>query len=95
MSWQKVLLKNKIFGVEKSNKLLEHFPLEELTDYEMIQLIFEPNFSTKEKATTLSGRGIGMDAVKKCAEDIEGKVWVESSIGEGTLFIAELPIFKA
>ena len=85
----------KIFGVAKSNELFENFPLEELTDFEMIQLIFEPNFSTKEKATTLSGRGIGMDAVKKCAEDIEGKVWVESSVGEGTLFIAELPIFKS
>ncbi|MDC0255375.1 ATP-binding protein [Bacteriovoracales bacterium] len=86
---------SKIFGVANTNKLFDQIPLEELTDFELIQLIFEPNFTTKKKATTLSGRGVGMDAVKKCAEDIEGKVWVESSLGEGTLFIAELPIFKA
>ena len=61
---------------------------------EIIQLIFEPGFSSKEEATEISGRGIGMDAVKKTAENLEGKVWVESEIGEGMLLVAELPILK-
>ena len=41
---------------------------------ELIQIIFEPGFSSKEDTTNISGRGIGMDAVKKSITDLEGKV---------------------
>ena len=68
--------------------------LEEMKSEDIIQLIFEPGFSSKEKASQISGRGIGMDAVKKCVNELEGKVWAKSTLGEGTLFILELPIIK-
>ena len=78
---------------EKAKKIpaLSNLPLNKMSVYELIQLIFEPGFSTKENASTISGRGIGMDAVRKTILDLEGKVWVESDIGEGTLLVAELP----
>ena len=66
--------------------------VENLSSDQLLQMIFEPGFTTKEDITALSGRGVGMDAVKKAAEEIEGKVWVESQLGEGTVFIAELPL---
>ena len=75
----------------KKDPKLKKFPLNHMSTSDLIQLVFEPGFSTKEKASTISGRGIGMDAVKKAVEDLEGKVWVESELGEGTLFVAELP----
>ena len=84
---------------DKVRKNLEEMETDGVDDYienmstdQAIQLIFEPGFTTKSETSTLSGRGVGMDAVKKAVEDLEGKVWVESEIGEGTLFVAELPI---
>ncbi len=78
---------------EKAKKIanLNSLPLNKMSGFELNQLVFEPGFSTKEAASTISGRGIGMDAVRKATLDLEGKVWVESDIGEGTLFVAELP----
>ena len=78
---------------EKAKKVatLNSLPLNKMSGHELIQLIFEPGFSTRESATTISGRGIGMDAVRKTILDLEGRVWVESDVGEGTLFVAELP----
>ena len=79
---------------EKAKKTasLNSLPLNKMSVFELNQLVFEPGFSTKEKASTISGRGIGMDAVKKAILDLEGKVWIESDLGEGTLFVAELPL---
>lgn len=50
------------------------------------QLIFEPGFSTAEEVTTVSGRGVGLDVVKKKLETIRGKVEVSSEEGKGTTF---------
>ena len=66
--------------------------LEKLTDKEIIQLIFHQGLSAKDQVSNLSGRGVGMDAIKSEAEKIGGKVWVESEIDVGTTFIAELPL---
>ena len=65
-----------------------------MNDKEIIQIVFEPGFSSREKADHVSGRGIGMDAVKKEVMKLEGKVWAESNLGKGSKFIIELPHLK-
>jgi len=67
----------------------------QLTDQEAIELIFAPGFSTKEAATDLSGRGVGMDVVKTSIEQIGGAVSLESTPGKGTRLTAHLPLAKA
>ena len=62
-----------------------------MSEEDIISLIFEPGFSSKEEATTISGRGIGMDAVKTEVEKLGGKVSVQSKVDEGTTFILKLP----
>ena len=85
---------SEIKRIAKKRELLRKLNLSRMTPYEIIQIVFEPGFSSRDEASSISGRGIGMDAVKKCANDLEGKVWVESELGEGTIFVAELPILK-
>ncbi len=72
--------------------LKEAEDLSEIKPDELIQLIFLPNFSTKEEVTQISGRGIGMDAVKAEVEKLGGQISVSSKIEEGTSIIVELPI---
>ena len=52
----------------------------------MFELIFEPGFSTAEKVTDVSGRGVGMDIVRRNIEALRGTVTVESEEGKGTTF---------
>jgi two-component system chemotaxis sensor kinase CheA len=70
-------------------------PDENLTDKEIYNLIFLPGFSATEEVTDLSGRGVGMDVVRKSIEDLKGKVDVESEEGKGTKIIIELPFTLA
>ena len=74
------------------NPKLKDLSLTEMPDKEVIQLIFFPGLSSKEESTDISGRGIGMDAVKYEAERIGGEVFVTSEIDKGTLFTVTLPI---
>lgn len=62
-----------------------------LTDEEIIMFIFEPGFSNMEKITEVSGRGVGMDVVKKATESIGGKIEVKSKVGEGSKVSLYLP----
>ena len=64
----------------------------QLKDAEAIQLIFSPGFSTKEGVTQISGRGVGMDAVRRVVEDLKGDVQVESVIGQGSTITIRLPL---
>lgn len=64
----------------------------QLSDKEAIDLIFMPGFSTSEKVTNISGRGVGMDVVKRKVSDIRGTVSVASEIGEGTTITISLPL---
>jgi len=68
---------------------------EGLTDTEVFQLIFEPGFSTAEQVTNLSGRGVGMDVVKKSIESLRGAITLNSRKGEGTLLQMRLPLTLA
>ena len=63
-----------------------------LSDEETYQLVFLPGFSTKELATSVSGRGVGMDVVKTAVEKNRGAIRIESSLGHGTRFAIRLPI---
>jgi two-component system chemotaxis sensor kinase CheA len=63
-----------------------------LTDDECYQLVFLPGFSTKEVASSVSGRGVGMDVVKTAVEKNRGAIHIESALGKGTKFAIRLPI---
>ena len=64
---------------------------ENLTDHEVIQHVFASGVSTKDVVTDLSGRGVGMDAIKYIAESMHGRVWVDSKIKKGTSLFIEVP----
>lgn len=66
-----------------------------LTDREVFNLIFLPGFSTTEKVTNLSGRGVGMDVVKTNIEKIGGSVDVHSTAGRGTTLKIKIPLTLA
>ncbi|MES2161178.1 MAG: chemotaxis protein CheA [Pseudomonadota bacterium] len=64
----------------------------QLTNDECFQLVFLPGFSTKEVASSVSGRGVGMDVVKTAVEKNRGAIHIESALGKGTKFAIRLPI---
>ncbi len=66
-----------------------------LSDSEIYSLIFEPGFSTAEKITNISGRGVGLDVVKRNITALRGSVEVESREGEGSTFRIRLPLTLA
>jgi two-component system chemotaxis sensor kinase CheA len=61
------------------------------SDKQVIQHIFDSSFSTKEQVTEVSGRGVGMDAIRYAAEALGGKVWVRSVVGKGTELFVHVP----
>ncbi|NJR68152.1 MAG: hybrid sensor histidine kinase/response regulator [Synechococcales cyanobacterium CRU_2_2] len=65
--------------------------IEQATEAELLNLIFEPGFSTAELVTDLSGRGVGMDVVRTNLQQVRGEVKVETYPGEGTLFTLSVP----
>ncbi|HAM70736.1 MAG TPA: chemotaxis protein CheA [Verrucomicrobiales bacterium] len=64
-------------------------------DKEIFDLIFAPGFSTADKITDISGRGVGMDVVKRNIEKLRGKVEIESTVGQGSVFSIYLPLTLA
>ena len=80
------------------NKAIERGLIPEnqvLADHEVWQLIFLPGFSTAETITDLSGRGVGMDVVKRSIESLRGTISLSSSSGRGTLTQIRLPLTLA
>ena len=67
----------------------------ELSDQEIFQLIFEAGFSTAEKISNISGRGVGMDVVRRNIEALRGSIDIESSVGSGTIVRIRLPLTLA
>jgi two-component system chemotaxis sensor kinase CheA len=66
-----------------------------LTDQELLQLIFQPGFSTAQTVTNLSGRGVGMDVVKKTVEALRGAIDIVSKPGEGSTVALRIPLTLA
>ncbi len=67
----------------------------QLSDRELLQLIFLPGFSTAAAVTNVSGRGVGMDVVRTNVEKIGGKVEIESRVGKGTTLRMRIPLTLA
>jgi chemotaxis protein histidine kinase CheA len=80
----------KVFETAVAMKLLE--PDAKLSDEEIWQFIYRPNFSTSQSVSEISGRGIGLDAVKNAIHQINGQIRVQSIAGRGTEFEIYLPI---
>jgi two-component system chemotaxis sensor kinase CheA len=68
---------------------------DQLTDDQIHDLIFLPGFSTAEKTTDLSGRGVGMDVVRRNVKELGGKIELKSEQGKGSRFIITLPLTLA
>ncbi len=68
---------------------------QELSDEQIYRLIFQPGFSTAEQVSSLSGRGVGMDVVKRNVEELRGSVDVESEEGKGSVLRIRLPLTLA
>lgn len=68
---------------------------EAMTDKDIIDLLFRPSFSTAEKISDVSGRGVGLDVVKSKIESLGGDVEVKTKLGEGSTFIVRLPLTLA
>ncbi|HEU5443356.1 MAG TPA: chemotaxis protein CheA, partial [Steroidobacteraceae bacterium] len=70
-------------------------PSDSLSEAEIHELIFVPGFSTAEKTTDLSGRGVGMDVVRRNVKELGGKIEVKSEAGRGSRFTITLPLTLA
>lgn len=68
---------------------------DKLTDDQIWALIFKPGFSTADKVTDVSGRGVGMDVVKRNIEALGGTVSIKTAPGRGTMFTLKLPLTLA
>ena len=68
---------------------------DQLDEKATFDLIFHPGFSTKDKVTEVSGRGVGMDVVRKCVERLRGKMEILSQFGKGSSFHVKLPLTMA
>lgn len=84
---EKILQKAQSMGLvdEESN----------LSQEEIFQLIFHPGFSTAAEVTEVSGRGVGMDVVKKKIQKLRGQINIESSPNQGTIFLLRMPLTLA
>lgn len=65
------------------------------TDEQVFQFIFAPGFSTAAQVTDISGRGVGMDVVRRNIESVRGRVEIQSTLGTGTTFLIRLPLTLA
>ena len=66
----------------------------EMSTSDLVKQIFEPGFSTAQKVTETSGRGVGLDALKSVVVEIGGQIGVESVKGQGTTFVLILPVLN-
>ena len=81
---KKIITKVKDMGLDDND-------LEKISEKELLDLIFEPGFSTSAQVTDLSGRGVGMDVVKSNIEEIGGEITVNTQLGMGTTFTLSVP----
>ncbi|MDP2752630.1 MAG: chemotaxis protein CheA, partial [Rhodocyclaceae bacterium] len=70
-------------------------PGQNLTEQEIVNLVFEAGFSTADKVSNLSGRGVGMDVVKRNIQALRGTIDIQTELGVGSSFIIRLPLTLA
>ena len=80
----------KIKDIARSKQLLDDET--ELSEEEAFQLLFLPGFSTSEIISDISGRGVGMDAVRQDIESLRGAIFIKSELGKGSTFQIKLPL---
>ncbi|MCC6391422.1 MAG: chemotaxis protein CheA [Bryobacterales bacterium] len=89
----KGLNKEKILSKARQRALIEDGS--HLSETDIFRLIMEPGFSTADAVTDISGRGVGMDVVRKQVEKLRGRIEIHSRAGEGTTFLMKLPLTLA
>lgn len=87
------LMRDKILAKAKERGMISAG--EHLSDQEIFKFIFEPGFSTADKVTDVSGRGVGMDVVRKHVAKLRGRIDITSVAGKGTTFVIKLPLTMA
>ena len=85
--------RDRVRAKAEENGLIQ--PSQVLNDNELLQLIFAPGFSTAAAITNLSGRGVGMDVVKKTIEGLRGSIEISSTPGEGSVVSLRIPLTLA
>lgn len=85
----------KILGIAQKKGIVSDREVETMSDKDIINLLFRPGFSTAEKITDLSGRGVGLDVVKSKIESLNGTVEVDSELAKGSKFTIRLPLTLA
>jgi two-component system chemotaxis sensor kinase CheA len=89
----KGLNKEKILAKARQRSLIDDGS--HLSEADIFRLIMEPGFSTADAVTDISGRGVGMDVVRKQVEKLRGRIEIRSRAGEGTTFLMKLPLTLA
>jgi two-component system chemotaxis sensor kinase CheA len=87
------LNKDKILKKAIERKLVE--PGAQLSEHDVFHLIFQPGFSTAEKITDVSGRGVGMDVVRRQIHKLRGRIDIRSTAGQGSTFLLKVPLTLA
>lgn len=80
-------------AIEKGN--INEDQAKRMSDKDVIDILFQPSFSTAEKVTDVSGRGVGLDVVKTKIEALGGEIEAKTKLGEGSNFIIRLPLTLA
>ncbi|MFZ0591848.1 MAG: chemotaxis protein CheA [Bryobacteraceae bacterium] len=85
--------KAKILKKAQQRGLVQDGP--QLSENDIFHLIFEPGFSTADQISDISGRGVGMDVVRKNVQKLRGRIDIQSTAGKGTKFLLNLPLTLA
>lgn len=85
--------RDKVRAKAEASGLIE--PGQQIADHDLLQFIFHPGFSTAQKVTNLSGRGVGMDVVKRTIESLRGTIDMVSKPGEGSEISLRIPLTVA
>ena len=80
----------RIYSERNPTKDISHF-----TENQVINIIFDPFFSTRDEVSALSGRGVGMSAIKEVVEKLGGRIEIETAVGRGSSFLFFIPLGKS
>ncbi|NLS13247.1 chemotaxis protein CheA [Vibrio sp. SM6] len=86
---------NKLRAIAVKRGMMDEDAAARLTDKECFNLIFAPGFSSKEKISDISGRGVGMDVVKTAISTLNGSIDIDSELGKGTKITIKVPLTLA